>query len=252
MAVHKSLSWRKILTFLLTPTVLVLSGLPTLVEAQSRPKQQVSVVFPPGKDRGAPARSIGTGSRGPVCDDELVRPPLTALMPKNNVGTTVAPNPTVYLYVPATTEKQAEFVLVDLTNRKFLYETTFQLSGTPGIIKLTLPKTVELKPGSHYQWHFGIICDPQDQSKNRVLQGFLERKTLSREQERQLEEADEPLEQAKVYAEAGVWGETLTIIAQLRESNPQVWKDFLDSVDLEEIAPNPIFDCCELDNQAKK
>lgn len=252
MVVNKSLGWRKILAFLLTPTVIVFSGLPTLVEAQPRPKQQVSISFPRGRDRGAPARSFGTGSRGPICDDELVRPPLTALMPKNNVGTSVGPNPTVYLYVPETSDKQAEFVLVDLTNRRFLYETTFQLSGTPGIIKLTLPKTVELKPGSHYQWHFGVICDPQDQSKNKVLQGFLERTTLSREQEVQLEEADEPLEQAKVYATAGVWSETLTIIAQLRESNPKAWEELLNSVDLEEIAPNPIFDCCKLDNQAHK
>ncbi|MDJ0556081.1 MAG: DUF928 domain-containing protein [Microcoleaceae cyanobacterium MO_207.B10] len=234
---------------LVSPTTVNLSKPISTTQIQSHP-QTLAVKFPPGGETGAPARTRGAGSRGP-CNplvEEKSGINLTALMPKNNIGTTVSPNPNVYLYVPKTSKKTAEFVLYDWTNRVRtpIYKTNISLPDTSGILKVDLPKTVELQPDNIYVWHFGIICDPSQRSLDYYINGWLKRTSLTTETEAKLQQLEQkPLEKAQLYAESSVWNETISILEKARDAYPNAWKELLESVGLEEIADSKIFDCCQ-------
>lgn len=209
---------------------------------------QVSVTFPPTKDRGAPARTIGGGQRGPkVCFAE--NPPLTTLAPSNNVVTTIAANPTLFWYIPQTVAKSAQFVLFDQDFQE-IYRTQIAVKGTPGIIKLSLPANVSLKTGEAYSWRFALICNPVNFGGERFVAGVIERTELNEKESTQLAQATEPLQQAEIYAKAQIWQETLSILAQLRSEHPheekvnQAWQELLKSVELDAIATEPLIECC--------
>lgn len=242
---------RKAIIILLACVSPILSVLPSVSAPTPTPvelKQQVSVAFPQASDRGAPPRSRGAGTRGPGCSQEAGEIPLTALMPANNVATTIAANPTVYLYVPKRDNKNAEFAVFDLTERKIVYETVFPLRDSAGIVKVTLPTTVALKAGNNYMWHFGVICNASDLSKNEVVQGMMERVALSPQQQTQISQTRQPLEQAKLYAAAGIWNEAVSTLASLRQDHPAEWSELLTSVGLETMTKQPVLDCCSVDN----
>jgi hypothetical protein len=62
-----------------------------------------------------------------------------------------------------------------------------------------------------------------------------------------------------VYAQAEIWQETISILAQLRHDRPtdtavtEAWKELIDSVELDEaIATAPLLDCCTTENQSNR
>ena len=250
MFAQKSLRLLKVLTVSLSPTILLFPSWSSQLRAQSFPQLVVSVQFPKGMDRGAPNRTAGAGSRGGCPSESAEAPvdsmPMTALMPENNVGTTVAPNPTVYVYVPKTQDKEAEFRVIDKQAEKVVYQSKFKLPNQTAIVKLSIPTAVELKTNTDYQWQFYIMCEPENQEQDQMVEGWLERTSLSSEIETKLQEAkQQPLKQAKLYADAGVWNETLNIHVQQRDSEPNEWIKLLDSVGLVGIAQTPIIDCSQ-------
>ena len=241
---------------LVSPTTVNLSEPISTTQIKSNP-QMLAVKFPPGGEAGAPARTRGAGSRGP-CNplvEEKSGINLTALMPQNNIGTTVSPQPSVYLYVPKTSKKTAEFALYDWTNRVRtpIYKTDVSLPDASGIVKVNLPKTVELKPNNTYVWHFGIVCDPSQRSLDYYINGWLKRTSLNAETEAKLKQLEQkPLEQAKIYAESSVWNETISTLEKTRDAYPNAWKELLESVGLGEIADSKIFDCCQAEQSAQR
>lgn len=149
--------------------------------------------------------------------------------------------------MPKTTAKTAEFVIVD-DNIKDVYRTTFALSSIPGIVQLKLPKTVALKIGKSYLWQFEIVCDPQNrQIKNKTyVQGLVRRVEISPILKRKLNYAVSPLVKAELYADAGIWQEALTNLAQVRSYRSTEWEEILKSVGLDAIASVPFVKCCTI------
>lgn len=245
------MGWQKSLLSLGLPAItmcqalVIFFGLPPQLPLQSYPESQVSIKFPPTNKRGAPSRTEGGGTRGPSCTQQGEMP-LTVLMPGNNVGTTVAANPTFFLYVPKTPIKSVEFVVVDDKENE-VYKSTFALSGAPGIVQLSLPATVSLEIGKNYMWQLALICDPLDRSQDKFIRGFSRRAKLTPALKTELEQAA-LLEKAKLYAQAKIWHETLTTLAQLRSSRPAEWEELLKSVGLEAIAQAPFVKCCTAEN----
>lgn len=219
-----------------------------LILAVSPVKAQ-AITFPPTPPRGAPARTVGGGQRGGVsCLSS--NPPLTALAPDNNVVTTVSANPALFLYVPTTEAKSAELVILDNKTLQTVYQTTVDLKGVPGIVKLNIPDSVALKTGRQYLWKFSLICNSENSSMDRFVTGYIERTELNREAKMKLAQAKEPLEKVEVYAKAQVWQETLSLLAQMHFERPHdrkvtdAWREFLSSVNLEAIASQPLVECC--------
>ena len=232
----KSLQSMGILAGVLSPALVSLASLPPQLPAESRPDGRISLEFPPAADRGAPERTAGGGVRGDSCVEQEATP-LTALMPVNNVGTTVSANPTLFVYVPKTNTKEAEFSVLD-DRGKDVYLEKVQLTGEAGVVKVSMPESAALKTGKDYTWSFSIVCNAQERSGDIFVRGLLQRTELSADLKSELEKAA-PLEQAKIYARAKVWNETLALVAQLRNSNPEEWEQLLKSVGLEAIAQAP-------------
>ena len=201
-------------------------------------------------DIGAPQRTVGAGTRGgpESCLPGEKALPLS-LMPTTNAdsGTTVSSNPAFFFYVPKTTAKTGEFLLVDDAWDE-VYITEFELPRAPGVIKVSLPKTVELEVGREYKWQFMIVCNQEDRSADRFVLGKLEREQLSPEMEATLEEEPNPIERAKLYARAKIWYEALTQVASARSQYPGAWEELLRSAGLGAIATEPIADCCTPEN----
>jgi hypothetical protein len=212
---------------------------------------KVSLTFPPVDNVGAPARTAGGGQRGPICVRGKI--PLTALAPSNNLGTTVSGNPTLFWYVPQTEAKSAKFVMLDKQDNE-IYTTILPLKGTPGVVKLSLPANVSLQPGQDYTSELTLNCDSENPSDQGFVRGLVKRTELNAQQKTQLAAATEPLQKAQVYAQAKIWQETLTILAQLRSTRPNdprirdAWQELLKSVQLEPIATEPLLECCSSDN----
>lgn len=227
------------------PTTIALSGW-QLAKAQSNHESQiVAVEFPAGPSRDATGRTSGGGTRGDSCVLEKTIG-LTALMPGNNIGTTVATEPTLFVYVPKNSAQSAELVVIDDAGNP-VYSNTFAISSINGIVKVNLPKNAGLTPGKEYIWQFALVCDGNDRAADKYVQGTLKPVELSADLQRQLKLAS-PLQQAQLYAEAGIWNETLITLADLRGSNPTEWEELLDSVGLKEISSEPFSSCCSLEN----
>ena len=189
--------------------------------------------------------------------------PPTALLPDSGTGLTVAEYPTIFVYVPLlevprTTVRTAEFVLRDEKGNQ-VYATTFTLPDTEGIVSISIPATGTLTPlkiGKEYGWNFLLIPDPDDRAQNSLVEGSIKRVPLSPTLVRELQKAS-PNDRPAMYAEAGIWYETLTTLAELRRANPNdatlanQWKDLLRSVGLNRIAEKNLLESLPISNQSR-
>jgi hypothetical protein len=204
------MSWRKphttfislCLAFLLG---LLLSGLPMQVLAQqSNPQvqgqwmtsQPAAGLAPNILQAKAPPPKPNAGNRQPGggrgCELEMPKPPLTALIPESTFGKTVESYPKFLSYIPKTSATKARFVLRDEETQIRVYEETFAIPETPGIVSLSLPADKTLPPlevGKNYGWFLLIICDPEDRSAEINVQGLVERVEPSSTLTSQLEKA---------------------------------------------------------------
>src|SRR5919202_2573140 len=211
----------------------------------------VSIKFP-RTPVGSPRSSVGGATRGDR-PTSLRTTSLTVLSPQSNVVTTVSAQPTFFWYIPQTQAKSAEFVVYD-NQEQPLYQTTLALRGIPGVVKLSVPRSLGLKIGQEYGWTLRLDDNPEIEEQNRAVGGKIKRTALTSTQKAQLAAARQPLKQAEVYAKAGIWKETIRILAQLRHDRPSdrtinaAWKELLESVELKEIANATLVECCRADN----
>jgi hypothetical protein len=242
--------------------------LPTIVVSQSPLIRLSEIQFtPPQESAPALARRQESRSRCP-CYNSLNS--LTALLPPTSLALTTADRPTFFLYVPHTTAAKTpaiknedtcngtvsnsktfdvEFELVDEQERR-IYQTEFSLAGTPGIISFTLPQNAPpLEVKKYYKWYFEVICDREDRSGDSVVSGWTRRVEVSPSLAQDLAKAAATNRPA-IYAQSGLWHDTLTALAQLRRSKPNdlslttAWAELLKSVGLEKISQEPLVDCC--------
>ena len=217
--------------------------------------RQVNFVPPIPPNQDAPTgRRRGGGSRCPECQNSDL--PLTALVPGTNsksfLALTVASRPTFWFYVPytLTPESSVEFVLQDAADN-YIYKTTFTVPGKPvGVVSITLPPGVApLEIGKQYHWTFLIHKNLQKQSEYVAVDGLVQRVEPSLELMTQLNKLT-PRERTALYAANGIWHDALTTLASLRRTNPQDatltadWVRLLQSVGLDNIAPEPVVQCC--------
>ncbi len=225
----------------LTSAIVQMMALPSLAQEFEPP------------DRGLPGRREGGGTRGDTRGDTTagtrgcLTQPMIALMPTNNKGSTLAAYPTFFWYLPENPATMAEFVLLDSANQE-IYKTLLPVSQKSGVIRLSLPtdqSVPALEVGKTYQWYFSLICDPLDGSANPFTSGLIERIAPDAELTQALAAAT-PEQQARIYAEAGLWYEAVATLAKLREQEPNnvallnAWQTLLQSVGLEQVANQPL------------
>ena len=241
---------------------------PSRVGSQLPPGSSAQIRFAaPPESTPAFARREEARSRCPCYNSPQT---LTALIPASNLALTTATHPTFFLYVPHTagatqtgTRPSArerfdvEFQLADEQEHE-IYQTTFAITGTPGIVSFTLPPAAPaLEPNKYYRWYFEVICDREDRSGDSVVSGWSRRLEPSPSVLQALKQASPQLQPA-IYAQAGLWHDTLATLAELRRSQPNdsrlttAWVELLKSVGLDKVAQEPLVNCCTQDDLKKE
>ncbi|MCW6051145.1 DUF928 domain-containing protein [Lyngbya sp. CCAP 1446/10] len=179
-----------------------------------------------------------------VCPKNLS---IIPLIPKSNVGLTLAESPTFLAYVshPFT---QVEFTLQAEDGKGTdVYKTTFKVDK-PGIVEVSIPNQDErqkaLEVEKRYQWSFSVACN-EDPSGNYFVKAFVKRIEPQETLKNDLANAD-PMTRAIAYANNGIWYETLATLAEMRRQAPDdaslmaEWKQLLQSQKLESVADKPL------------
>ena len=211
-----------------------------------------AVEFPPSGGRGAPARTAGGGMRGDSCS-AAEQGNLTVLTPPNNTNTFVGDEVKLLFYVPEVTNRTAEIYVEDPETFDVVYEASFPLDNTPGIVAVSFPAVNQttgeaLVTGVDYPWEFAIVCNPSDRAIDLAVSGLIQPMELSTAVAEELETLALPndvpsLQSAEVHANAGIWQETVTQLAALRCSSESNWVELLTSVDLEELTETSLNHC---------
>lgn len=238
-------SWAYSLKLALITGIFTFTQIPQNLLAQGIPQRWEAQEYQPQSGMGKPRRITGAGTRGDRCRFTN-KPPLTALVPANGLGVTVSTQPTFYVYVPARLPQvsplQVEFRLKD-KNDIDIYQTSFQTTGKPGIVAITLPSQAGLIPlelGQDYQWTFEVMCAANDHSHQMTVGGLVRRVELNPTLNNQIQKAS-PQKQVELYADAGMWQDALGTLMQLRRENPNdsvvvsSWAKLLSAVGLEDI-----------------
>ncbi|MEW5861539.1 MAG: DUF928 domain-containing protein [Cyanobacteriota bacterium] len=173
---------------------------------------------------------------------------LMALLPSTNIGLTVAARPTLFVAFPETSAQEAEFILYDgETTQQVKYETTLPIPNKAGVVSVSVPQkdAPPLVVGKTYRWSLSVICDPEDRGADIVVEGWIQRVQPSLVLRNALEKAA-PRDRPAIYADAGMWLDTVASLADLRNANPNDstlisdWKDLLKSVNLGTVAEEPL------------
>jgi Domain of Unknown Function (DUF928) len=201
---------------------------------------------PPG--RSIPKDSVGGASRnsGQCPQDSMeMDSHLMAVLPKTNQGLTVASHPTFFVYIPKTNAEKAFFSLQDENGNEH-YQAFVSIKGEDGVIKLKLPNEArDLEVGKNYRWSFAIMCDNNLRPDSPMVEGEIQRIEANSTLMGQLKKAT-PIETASLYASAGIWHDTLSAIADLRNLQPNdttlttTWESLLSSQGLDKIATKPL------------
>ncbi|MDY6936326.1 MAG: DUF928 domain-containing protein [Cyanobacteriota bacterium] len=186
----------------------------------------------------SPDDSTGGGVRG----DELVE--VIPLLPSTQYGRTIAARPTIMVYVPETVEGQKAFFSLQDEQRNHHYQMTLELSGEGGVLLITLPEDApELEVGKNYVWFFAPIqSDGILRPDNYDVVGWVKRV----ESPVAIDRTVDPIETAIELAESGIWYDTLSLVAQAKQNQPQnatyasEWHDLLEQVGLQSVASRSI------------
>jgi len=208
-------------------------------------------------------RRLGGGERGVCsCCQQINVTPLLPQLPTHNeipVELTIEANPTFLIYVDKIESDEtmasllldnAFFALLDEERETVIYETEISLKDKiPGLISINLHETALTNPDSDkdllevdktYFWVFIIPCEPDDWSYSPVTQGWVKR--IAKEESLVQELAKTPeINHPKIYADYGIWTETVSSLVKLRErypDNPRIqadWINLLESVGLDHL-----------------
>ena len=254
--------------------------IPTLESLQSG---SIPFAYPmPPEDPGAPGgRQRGGAGRGNQLESPCLQPRyetdtnaavppclmptmLVALVPQTQTSTGDRPfvwgltsqsHPAFWFFVPniPNTPGWAEFVLQDQWDG-IIHREQFQIPPShKGVMGVSIPKTQPpLQVSQRYHWTFSIRYNPNQFNRSMAyVRGTIYRQELAPQVQEQLTTSS-PIEQVALYAQAGIWHDALTGLAQLRQARPQdrtlkqYWSSLLLQVNLTEIATSPISRCCTL------
>ncbi|MGV0027933.1 DUF928 domain-containing protein [Phormidesmis priestleyi] len=211
--------------------------------ASKRPAKSIRFVPPTPPDPGEPGgRGQGGGSRGECRPYES----LTAFVPKSGWGLTTSERPTIWFNVP---QGLAEGVAIAWVLRddagKTIAKVSFKAPKTPpGVISLPVQTIDGLKVNQTYRWTFSIYCDPQEPDQPVTIRGRITRSALSAKLQAQIAAAT-PLEKATLYAENGIWYDSLTILGLQSQKDPAIAAAWTDLLQQEKLVPSgPIVPCC--------
>jgi Domain of Unknown Function (DUF928) len=145
---------------------------------------------------------------------ECAKSPI-ALTPQSHIGQTTSTHPTFAWQIPDAKAYPVEFRLYRYgvnDQKEFITQVNFDKS-LQGIMTWKVPESeAGLDVESRYYWQVAIICKANDPSQDIYDDGELEVVTLSDQLKNQLNNNVDLIEQADLYARAGLWYDALAIV----------------------------------------
>jgi Domain of Unknown Function (DUF928) len=215
-----------------------------------------------GDRGGAASRGCGSGDESlmalvPVYEQTLNQEQKKAISVTKVWGLTTAAHSTFWFFVPHSQSSIAsmEFVIKDESNKpsQTIYRAAVNPPSNPGIVSIRLPETTTpLQPGKMYHWFLKVKvnCNNQQPAELQYVEGWVQKINPDSRLAENLKQAT-PQQQVALYAENGIWYDALTILAKLRLDNPKDtsviadWTNLLKSVGLENLAEQPLINCCQ-------
>lgn len=219
------------------------------------------VVNDPGSGRSQGGASRGCGANLP----EELPTLLVPLTPGGNQtlrwGLTTTDRPTFWLHIPKGI-KDGALIVLTLQNgiSKTSHRVQFQVppNTPPAVLSLPIPAAApSLQLDTVYRWEVRLFCNSGGSTAEPsidipiIFSGGIQRTTPSARLHRQLATAKTPLDRAVVYANNGIWYDSLTTLG-LQQVKPSVdpaiaraWSDLLRQANLEPAISAPIAACCK-------
>jgi hypothetical protein len=165
--------------------------------------------------RGAPGGRVGGGTRGP----SATLPLLWALVP-DHVGLSTELQPRLVWYLSKVTTYPLEFTIIDETGVTTLLEKPLSSPTQPGIqiIRLT-DYDLKLEKGKTYQWFVSLVSDSEYRSTDIVTGGMIQVGDVPASLGENVKDAN-PVEAAKLWAQAGFWYDAMGLISSSIQANP--------------------------------
>lgn len=186
-----------------------------------------------------PRLTQGTGSRGCAGSTPVS---LTLLAPNNDDGLTTSGHPTFFWHLSNSVSMPVELTVVKPGEPTPVFVQQIEAPAA-GILQVTMPEDLpELAPGGRYRWSVALICNPNRRSGDVIAQAWIERVAVTPGLAAQLEAATSELQQAEVYAQEGLWYDTLAAFAAAQAAQPDdqaILQDrlsLLEQVGLTEVA----------------
>jgi Domain of Unknown Function (DUF928) len=172
-------------------------------------------VYNPPK-RGAPGGRVGGGTRG-IQREVFV---LSVLAPDHS-GFTINEQPTLYWFISKETSLPVELTVMDPQGVQPILETRLPAPITAGVHRIRLSEyNVHIEPGAAYRWFVAVVPDADRRSKDIMAGGAIERVAMPEGLKAKLAQASKP-DLPSIYAEAGLWYDTVAAISELIDAAPQ-------------------------------
>jgi hypothetical protein len=172
-------------------------------------------VYTPPK-RGAPGGRVGGGTRGPQRDVFV----LSVLAPDHS-GFTANEQPSLYWFISNSTSLPVELTVMDPQGIQPILETRIPAPVQAGVHRIRLSDyNIRLAPGAAYRWFVAVVPDADRRSRDILAGGAVERVEMPADLKAKLAQASKS-ELPSLYAEAGLWYDTVAALSELIEAAPQ-------------------------------
>jgi hypothetical protein len=202
-----------------------------VAQAQSR-----RVRYVPPSNLDAPKVSASGISRSGCTDTDDQKICLIALLPDlkleaSPIPQTISERPTIYLLTPKV-DKSTIYLRIDdesgLTTKR-IYRNGFSINNESGIVAFKIPDDApSLEVNKKYKLQFDIEYKVEG---NKTVYAYIKRVLPSPKLVEQLKTTTKPIEVAALYAQEGLWFETLQTLAEAQRTvpqNPEITEEWLE------------------------
>jgi Domain of Unknown Function (DUF928) len=187
-----------------------------LKDQSKKPEAPAAVpVYTPPK-RGAPGGRIGGATRGIQREVFL----LSVLAPDHS-GFTTSEQPSLYWFISKSTSLPVELTVMDPQGVQPILETRIPAPVEAGVHRIRLSDyNVRLASGAAYRWFVSVVPDADRRSKDITAGGAIERVEMPEGLKAKVAQSGKS-NLPSIYAEAGLWYDTVDAMSELIEAAPQ-------------------------------
>ncbi len=197
----------------------------------------LSYTSPPENNRNSSSQRTTTStSRG--CNEQ--EPPITIVIPAQQIATTALNHPTFLLYVPSAPSRPIKISVTEPNVTESIFETDLTVTKS-GFHSVSIPASRQgLESSKIYVLTVGLLCNPQRPSQSAYTRISLKKVALDSQTKRLLEKAKSELERAQIYEKAGIWYDAIASGYKAKQnSNPQTISYFNHLIEEAQISIPP-------------